>query len=302
MKLDQIVTHFFSYLLTEKRVSQNTYHAYHQDVLQLCEYFARNEVTTVGAITVSILKQFIYYLHDINLKARTIARKMCAIKVFCTYLHKHHNAPDFAHELVSPKVEKSLPKYLSEEEVVQLFHEVNKDNSPIGMRNKTMLYLLYTSGMRISELTTLKLSDIRYDIGTIMVHGKGGKHRMIPLPQHMMQLLLQYVTQTHKTFEVQNQEKTDILFPVRYGKRLKAITRQAFWMVLKDLWKRLGYKRTISPHQLRHSLATHLLKEGVHLRSLQLLLGHENITTVQIYTHVEVSHIRTVYDKKHPRS
>jgi integrase/recombinase XerD len=135
-----------------------------------------------------------------------------------------------------------------------------------------------------------------------MVHGKGGKHRMIPLPQHMMQLLLQYVTQTHKTFESQNQEKTDILFPVRYGKRLKAITRQAFWMVLKDLWRQLGHKRTISPHQLRHSLATHLLKEGVHLRSLQLLLGHENITTVQIYTHVEVSHIRAVYDKKHPRS
>jgi integrase/recombinase XerD len=156
--------------------------------------------------------------------------------------------------------------------------------------------------MRITELTTLTISQIQFDAGFIRVKGKGNKERLIPLPESMLALLRDYLDKVHSKFEHDHTIKTDLLFPILYAGQIKPISRQSFWLILKQLCIQAGIRTDVSPHKLRHSLATHLLKKGTHLRTLQLLLGHENLSTVEVYTHVETSYVRKVYDKKHPRA
>lgn len=287
-----IVTKFEAYLLTERRVAQNTFSAYKQDLAQFILFLAQHTLSIEQA-TVADVKRYLSYLKNNAISSRSMARKISALKLFFAYAHEHAGFVDITHDLQAPKLEKKLPTFLSEQEIAHLLHVADADTSEQGVRNKVMLYLLYVSGMRISELTGLRVSDIHADTGFITIRGKGGKERMVPLPQDMMELLHSYM---------QTMRGSDFLFPVRYGGKIKSISRQACWHVLNGLWKRTGINRTISPHMLRHSLATHMLKNGADLRSLQLLLGHENISTVQIYTHVETTHLRTVYDTKHPRS
>ncbi len=197
-----------------------------------------------------------------------------------------------------------MPRYLSEDEIEKLLAVADNEKSNVGLRNKVMLYLLYVSGMRVSELISLTVGQVQFDSNFITVSGKGGKSRMIPIPADMMTLLKAYVENVLSALldKGGRRKKNDILFPVTYAGKVKSITRQAFWALLKNMWKKTGIEKTISPHQLRHSLATHMLKNGVDLRSLQLILGHENLSTVQIYTHLETGYLRKVYDKKHPRS
>ncbi|MFI5332818.1 MAG: site-specific tyrosine recombinase/integron integrase [Candidatus Babeliales bacterium] len=287
-----IVTKFEAYLLTERRVAKNTFQAYKQDLAQFI-LFLTNHTITIEQATVADVKRYLSYLKSNAISSRSMARKISALKLFFAYAHEHAGFVDITHDMQAPKLEKKLPTFLSEQEIAHLLQVADADTSEQGVRNKVMLYLLYVSGMRISELTGLRLSDVHADTGFITIRGKGGKERMVPVPQDMIDLLHTYM---------QTVRGSDHLFPVRYGGKIKAISRQACWHVLNGLWKQTGIARTISPHMLRHSLATHMLKNGADLRSLQLLLGHENISTVQIYTHVETTHLRTVYDTKHPRS
>lgn len=235
------------------------------------------------------------------MSARSMSRKISSLKSFFKYLSEHANYKDIAESVTFPKLEKQLPNYLPENEVEKLLHVADRDITHNGIRNKVMLYLLYVTGMRISELVSVTIGEVRFDTGFISVSGKGGRGRMVPLPQPMIKLLRLYLESIHKDF-TQKKKKTNYLFPTYYAGKVKPITRQAFWIILKKIWARTGIKRTISPHKLRHSFATHMLKHGANLRSLQLLLGHENLSTVQIYTHLETSYLRQVYDKKHPRS
>lgn len=303
MKLQELQTKFETYLLTERRVAQNTVAAYKRDINQLIGFLDQKKIL-LSSLTSDDLKQFLHYLHDLKLDARSISRKISAIKLLFSYAHERFAIPNVAQELIFPKIEKKLPHYLTEEEIQQLFTVIDADTSPHGIRNKVMIYMLYATGMRATELVKLAVSAIHFDTGYISVQGKGGKQRLIPLPQPMLTLLQDYLSHAHK--EVANYKNTDVacpyVFPTRYGSTVKAMTRQALWGIIKDAWKKTGNARAISPHILRHSIATHLLKKGAHLRSLQMLLGHENISTVQVYTHVETSHLRTIYDKKHPRS
>jgi len=298
-----IIDRFNTYLLTEKRVSKNTFSAYKRDVEQCIDFLCSKNVHA-NKIVINDIKAFLHYLKKIGSSARTMSRKISSLKVFFAYAQQKYDWNNFAEDLTFPKIEKRLPQYLSEQEVLKLFEVAGRDRSINGIRNKIMLYLLYTSGMRVSELTHLQLSDIHFDTGLIFVQGKGGKGRMIPIPESMSDLLKNYINTIHKTIvsKCRKGQKTEYLFPVYYGGKTKPITRQAFWIILKQLWKKTGIDRSISPHKLRHSLATHMLKNGADLRSLQLLLGHENLSTVQIYTHVETSYLRNIYDKKHPRS
>lgn len=294
---------FHVYLLTEKRVSHNTFAAYKNDLDQFFQFLDQNKITS-DQLTGETVKDFIYYVASLQTKPRTIARKVSTLKIFFAFLNDRFGLNNCAEDLTFPKLDKRLPNVLSESEMDQLFLTADRDHSNVGCRNKTMLYLLYVSGMRISELINLTISDIRFDSGFISVVGKGNKERMIPLPQSMLQLLELYLKTSHRSFVATdaNQRQTNLLFPTFYGGKVKNITRQAFWIILKELWKKTGIERPLSPHVLRHSFATHMLKRGADLRSLQLLLGHENINTVQVYTHVETSYLREMYDKKHPRS
>lgn len=300
MNAKQIQTKFEAYLLTEKRVSNNTFFSYQTDLNQFIGFLERNTIVLEKS-TSDELKQFIHYLYGLKLSARSIARKISTLKTFFAYVSQHFNIKNNAKELHIPKIEKRLPTYLTQDEVSAVLNYSKKDRSALGIRNSIMLYLLYSSGMRVSELINIKISDIHFDTRFISIEGKGGRQRMIPLPEVIMNLLHDYL-QKHVQDTVSIKIDPVYLFAVVYGKKIKPISRQSCWGILKTICQQAGIKRTISPHQMRHSFATHMLEKGVDLRSLQVLLGHEEITTVEVYTHVETSQLRKIYDKKHPRS
>jgi integrase/recombinase XerD len=301
MSSDALQTQFESYLLTEKRVCVNTFSAYQQDIAQFVSYLEHNQ-KTLEQTTIADVKDYLRYLKEtLVLSARSITRKISALKVLFAYAHERHGMPNLAQDLTFPKLEKKLPEYLSEQEIEKLLATADADTSLHAQRNKVLLYLLYVSGMRISELTNLAISSIHFDTGFIHVQGKGGKGRMIPLPAPILGLLKTHIATVQNSAQAHHQ-KTDYLFPIIYAGTIRPITRQACWTIVTQLCKKAGIERKISPHKLRHSLATHMLKSGADLRSLQMLLGHENLATVQIYTHVETSYLRNIYNKKHPRS
>lgn len=302
--MESMLTKFEAYLLTEKRVSQNTFAAYKRDIHQFVGFLRAEHKIDLKKASRTHVKGFLHHLNDTGLAARSMSRKISSLKVLYSYLHTYHGWENCADNLIFPKLEKRLPRYLQETEIGALFEVADRDTSDIGLRNKVMLYLLYVSGMRVSELINLTVGQIQFDSSLITVSGKGGKGRMIPIPKPITHMLKQYVDTTLKVFMSKGNKKRKghYLFPVNYGGKIKPISRQAFWGILKALWKKTGIEKSISPHQLRHSLATHMLKNGVDLRSLQLILGHENLSTVQIYTHLETGYLRKVYDKKHPRS
>ncbi len=297
-----ILTKFEAYLLTEKCVSQNTFSAYKSDLEQVTSFLAQKN-TSLEHATRKDLKQFLQHLTTNKLSARSRARKLSSLKALYAWADIMLGWENITIDLSFPKLEKKLPNYLTEKEIEQLFSAAQHNITPVGVRNKVMLYLLYVSGMRISELIKIKCSDIHFDTGFIHVGGKGGKERMVPLPDPMIMLLRSYLQTAHKQLIAKYPpDQIEFIFPVMYGGKIKAITRQSFWIILKEFCKKAQIGRSVSPHTLRHSLATHLLKKGANLRSLQMLLGHETISTVQIYTHVETDHLRKVYDKKHPRA
>ncbi len=300
MKLTDMVTKFESYILTEKRVAQNTFIAYKQDLQQFVQFIAREKLVMLEQVETSHLRGFLAYLRDSQLSVRSIARKLAVLKGFYSYVAQF-NIPNIAEELAMPRLPHKLPEYLSEQEIEQLFDVASQDSCANGKRNKVMLYTMYVTGMRVSELVNLKVVHVQCDTSCIRVDGKGGKQRMIPVPDVMMAMLIAYINQDRGLI-IKNRGTTEYLFPIVYGGKLRPISRQAFWFIIKQLWKKSGIGRPVSPHTLRHSFATHMLKKGANIRSLQILLGHEHLSTVQTYTHIDTGYLRTIYDKKHPRS
>lgn len=300
MTLADLITKFESYLLTEKRVSENTFLAYKRDVRQFHLFLVQKGLDNPENVQEMHVSDFIVSLHDAHLSARSIARKITALKGFYSYLEQF-GITNHAKEFTMPKLPRRLPGYISEQEVGQLFEVASGDESPIGKRNMVMLYTLYVTGMRVSELVNLKVGNVQEDVSCVRVDGKGGKQRIIPIPELMSSLLVEYMRKYRSKF-IEKHGTTEFLFPVLYGSRLRPLSRQAFWFIIKKFWKKAGIERSVSPHTLRHSFATHMLKKGANIRSLQMLLGHEHLATVQTYTHVDTTYLRTIYDKKHPRS
>ena len=298
-----VLTGFERFLLTERRVSRNTFSAYVSDLAQYEEYLTKQQYS-LATISEKELKEFLKYLKDSGLGARSMARKISCLKTFYTYVNQHHGLTDLGKKLFTPRHEKRLPHYAQEEDIERLFATSEEEKTDAGIRNRVMLYVLYSSGMRISELVNMTIERVNFLEGNVIVEGKGGKERLIPLPEQVLELLKKFLATTHPRLTTKKgiHFVTSILFPTFHAGLLRPVTRQAFWLYLTDLAHKAGLKNSLSPHQLRHSLATHLLKRGVNLRSLQIILGHESLQTVQVYTHVETDHLRIIYDKKHPRS
>jgi integrase/recombinase XerD len=299
------VIQFEAYLLAQKRVAKNTLLSYMQDINQLMNFLNSKNISDLNLVKIKDLKLFLQFLKEKqNSSARSMARKISSIKIFFKFLQQNYNIQNIATELTFPKLEKKLPNYLSEEEIEKLLEQAQKDQTDLGIRNKLMLFLLYVTGMRISELCNLSISNIQFDSGFISVNGKGGKGRLVPIPQTLIKEMQEYLNKIHPKLigRKSSFQSNDYLFPVLYSGKIKNISRQAFWIILKRIAVCAGINKSISPHKLRHSLATHLLRKGANLRSLQLLLGHENLSTVQIYTHVDTGYLRKIYDKYHPRS
>ncbi len=302
----EVVGQFHSYLLTERRVSMNTFLAYKRDIDQFDAFLVAEKIK-LPTLTKRNLNSFLKKLKDDGISAKSLARKISSLKLFFTFVSNEFHIPNVAKSLIFPKIEKNLPNYLTEQEVEKLLKAANQDASPKGSRNKVMLYLIYATGMRVSEMVNLTIDQILFNEGFLRITGKGNKERMIPLPKNILELLRYYLDSVYPklipaSYLPSSGKSKQFLFAACYNNTCKPISRQSFWLSLKKVLQNAAIYKNVSPHSLRHSLATHLLEKGADLRSLQMLLGHQNLSTVQIYTHLSNSHVRKVYDKKHPRA
>lgn len=301
--MKKLFNKFEQYLMTEKMVAVNTLHAYQRDIIQCINFLESRGRTSFEHVEAQDIKDFLQHLRlTLKISARTASRKLSSLKSFSKYLQYHHNLSDFTYNVTFPKLEKTLPKFLTQEQVLNLFNVAQSDDTLTGQRNSTMIALMYVCGVRVSELVGLTSSNINFTDGLLHVSGKGGKERIIPLPESMIEKLQLYLLNVQPYLFKDKIITSDILFPILYADKVKPMTRQGFWAILKQVVTQSGLPASISPHVLRHSIATHLLKKGANLRLLQMALGHEQLQTVQVYTHVEVSHLRTLYDKYHPRA
>ncbi len=297
MKWQQALTDYTLYLKIERGLSQNSIDSYTLDVKKLMRYLETNAIIEspikIGNETI---KQFIYEVAK-SLNARSQSRLISGLKGFFTYLVFEDYRKDNPLDTIdSPKIGRKLPDTLSETEINQLIAAIDLGH-PQGERNRAILEVLYSCGLRVSELTSLKLSDLFFDEGFLKVTGKGDKQRFVPILEDTQKYISIYKNEIRNHLKI-NPDHQDIVFLNRRGKQL---TRAMIFTIIKDLALKIGLEKTISPHTFRHSFATHLLENGADLRAIQLMLGHESITTTEIYTHIDRSHLTAVINNFHPR-
>jgi integrase/recombinase XerD len=240
----------------------------------------------------------VLFLKERRYASSTVARKVAAIKSFFHYLHDEGIVKeDPTRSLESPQVKKSLPKAISVEDIEMLLAEPAKQDTPKALRDTALLEVLYATGMRVTELVSLDVSDVDLDAGTVLCSGKGDRERIVPIYDRAAQVLANYLENGRPRL-LSNPEQ-QALFLNHRGERL---TRQGLWLIIKHYVDEVGIEEEVTPHTLRHSFATHMLHGGAKLRDVQKLLGHANISTTQVYTQVTGDHLREAYDKAHPRA
>ena len=297
MKWEQALKDFKLYLKIERGLSQNSIDNYSRDVKKLIDYL-ENHTISISPVSISseTIQQFIYEAAK-NVNARSQSRLISGLRSFFDYLifedYRNTNPLDL---IESPKIGRKLPDTLSEEEIDKLINAIDL-SKPQGERNRAILETLYGCGLRVSELINLKLSDLFFDEGFIKVTGKGDKQRFVPIVEITQKYINIYRTEVRCHLNIQAGFE-DTLFLNRRGKQL---TRAMIFTIIKQLAEKIGLKKSISPHTFRHSFATHLLQNDADLRSIQLMLGHESITTTEIYVHLDKSHLTKVVEKFHPR-
>ncbi len=302
--MDANIQEFLDYLIAEKGCSENTVAAYRNDLTQFHEYVqaAGHPAGEAGWSGVSreCLIGYILSLKDREYASATVARKVAAVKSFCHFLLRAGVlVDDPASELDSPKVKKRLPQTLSPEDVDRLLAmPAQQGDSPKALRDAALLEVLYATGMRVSELAQLTLDDVDLAAGTVRCVGKGSKERVMPLYPQAQEALRTYIANGRPALLGADRGQQALFLNPR-GEQL---TRQGLWLIIKRYAKELGIEDRVTPHTLRHSFATHMLNGGAGLREVQKLLGHANISTTQVYTHVSRDHLHEVYDTAHPRA
>ena len=290
-KEDQNLRSFFNFLIIEKGLSKNTVKAYETDIKGFIKWINKNNKQSLLNIKESSVNQYISYLFSLKLNSSSVNRKISSLKSFYLFLLKKKliKYSPFS-EVISPKQEKYLPASMSESEVEKLLNSPDASKE-IEQRDKAMIEMLYATGMRISELVNLKITDIDMNRSVIKVMGKGSKERLIPFGESASEALFNYL-------KIRKDSSSKEVFISNRGRK---ITRVAFWQRIKVYLLRENLKISISPHTLRHAFATHLLNRGADLRSVQLLLGHSDLSTTQIYTHIAKQRLGDVLKKHHPR-
>jgi len=292
---EDILKVFLDYLSVEKGLSPNTILSYSRDINKLF-LFLRKEKISWSEVKEEDLIKFVHKQSKVGLAPRSLARMISSLKSFYKFLVLDDIVKkNPAINLSSPKIWFKLPHFLTVEEVESLLKQPDETKTR-GIRDRAMLELLYATGLRVSELISLKQKNLNIEDGFLICRGKGGKERIVPIGESARQAIQRYLDQARP---MMSKEPTDSLFLTSRG---GAFTRQGFWKLLKTYATKSGLALKISPHVLRHSFATHLLERGADLRSVQLMLGHTQITTTQIYTHVSRERLRKVYDKYHPRA
>ncbi|WP_114937849.1 site-specific tyrosine recombinase XerD [Mucilaginibacter endophyticus] len=290
---------FQAYLKLEKSLSDNSIQAYSRDIEKLYQYSDSQPVKLKPElITLTNLRGFINWINELGMIPSSQARILSGIKAFYKYLLMEDIIQTDPSELLeSPKIRRKLPDTLSYEEINKIIAALDL-SKPEGMRNKAILETLYGSGLRVSELTELKLSNLYLDIEFIKVTGKGNKERLVPIGSEAIKALKLWIENVRVHNPIKKGEE-DYVFLNRRGTRL---SRQIIFLTIKDLAEIVGLKKKISPHTFRHSFATHLVEGGADLRAVQEMLGHESITTTEIYTHLDREYLKSTINQFHPRS
>lgn len=298
------VQQFLEFLTAEKGFSPNTRDAYQNDLGQLTEYLGGKLGPGAGAdawakVSRDHLSQYVSSMRARDYAATTVARKIAAVKSFYAFLVDEGKVTqDPTEEIATPKVGRPLPKYLSNEDMERLLAQPRrKGRNPENLRDEALLQLVYATGMRVTELISLSVGDVNLESKMVRCMGKGAKERMIPMHDHAAEVVRGYLRAARPHLARGMTEKG--MFLNRRGQRL---TRQGFWLILKNHARDAGIAARITPHILRHSFATHMLRGGAPLRNVQELLGHANISTTQVYTHLTSDHVREEYAKAHPRA
>jgi tyrosine recombinase xerD len=288
---------FQHYLRLQRGLAENTAVSYGLDIEKLINYLQKYHITeTPDNITEDTLRQFVYEVGK-ELNARSQARLISSLKAFFRYMMYEKGREDFPMDLIdTPKIGVKLPDTLSLQEIDAMLSAIDLSTDE-GHRNKAIIETLYACGLRVSELTALRLSDLYFDEDFIRVMGKGSKQRLVPIEKYTQKQILYYIEHQRRQLKIAKGHE-DYVFLNRRGKQL---TRAMIFTIVRRAAEEIGLKKTISPHTFRHSFATHLLENGANLRAIQLMLGHENISTTEVYVHVDRSYLRDALVKYHPR-
>lgn len=297
MARDPVIDQFADSLWLSDGLARNTIESYGRDIAQLDDWLRNENAGTLLTLGTQHLQAFLgHRIETIHASPRSTARLTSAIKRFFQYLLRERLiATDPSVHLVPPKLTRSLPQSLSEPDVEALL-DAPDENTALGLRDRAMLETLYASGLRVTELVTLKVAQVSLDMGVVRVMGKGSKERLVPLGETASDVIQRYADSAR--IEILGGKKSDDMFVTQRG---RAMTRQMFWHMIKRYAIKADVKKPISPHTLRHAFATHLINHGADLRVVQLLLGHADITTTQIYTHVARERLKQIHAQHHPR-
>ena len=297
--LNTYLEQFIEYLEIEKNASNYTVTFYKQDIQLFYQFLNREGLETLQEVTAQTVRIFLTELYNRKLSRKSVSRTLSCLRSFYKFLERNRviaNNP-FVH-VPLPKQTKNLPTFFYEEELSELF-EVSDVTTPLGQRNQAILEVIYATGIRVSECQGLQLSNIDFSIGLLNVIGKGRKERYIPFGQYAQDALRTYIDDGRRKLLKKTALKTDFLF---LNARGRPITTRGIYYILDKMIKETSLTVHMHPHKLRHTFATHLLNEGADLRSVQELLGHENLSSTQVYTHVTKDRLRNVYMNSHPRA
>ncbi len=294
--MKELVDTFLSYLSVERGLSRNTIISYKEDLEHYIEFLTALHIDTFSKTTKNEVIDFMLNQKERGISPNSVARRLAAIKVFYRFMVRERILKTDPTSLIdSPKLWKKIPETLSLNEVDALLSQPNIKN-PQGIRDKAILETFYATGMRVSEVVNLKSANVNLEVGFLRCIGKGNKERIIPLGKKAISSLKRYLDAARK--HMLKQKESEFIFLNRSGKK---ISRQSLWKIIKRYAKEARIKKPIRPHILRHSFATHLLERGADLRSVQEMLGHANISTTQIYTHISKDRLKTIHRTFHPR-
>jgi integrase/recombinase XerD len=293
----QIIDSFLDALWSERGLSKNTLAAYGRDLKAWAQWLESENALTLLAADATVLQQYLAFKGKEGAKASSMARVLSSLRRFYRYQVRQGSMMEDPTALIdAPRIGRSLPNTLSEAQVDDLLEAPDTDQM-LGLRDRAMLELLYASGLRVSELISLDLSQVNLQMGVVQVIGKGNKERLVPLGDVAVDWMSEYLSISRPQL-MQGQGVCDQAFVTRRG---KGMTRQAFWYLIKRYAVNAGIEQALSPHTLRHAFATHLLNHGADLRVLQMLLGHSDLSTTQIYTHIAQARLQEVHKQHHPR-
>lgn len=294
--MDAYIEAFFDYLRVEKGLASNSLNSYKSDLKRYKNYLNDLKLANPRDIKKENISDFIFSLRG-RLSVSSISRLLSSVKSFHQFLLREKIVEKDSSSLIeAPKLEKRIPSFLSADEVLMVLKAPNLKKTQ-GLRARAILELMYASGLRVSELVDLRIQDINTDVGFVKCRGKGSKERVVPSGKTANHFLCRYIEQARP--KLLKERDSDFLFLAQGGRRF---SRQSVWKLIKETVKKARIKKEVSPHTLRHSFATHLLEGGADLRSLQEMLGHANITTTQIYTHINQARLKKIHDKFHPRA